>query len=145
MDTPSPSTSDLARRLLAASQTASDAHVPEPMRVVETLRISLTKFAGADGFASLLRRALVLASADVHSLQSVKVGADGRLEGFEKLAADPATGGGGAVGGEAAVAITAHLLGLLVTFIGESLTLRLLREAWADASLDESHPRIEAD
>ena len=40
-------------------------------------------------------------------------------------------------GGEAAVAITAHLLGLLVTFIGEPLTLRLVREAWPDASLDE--------
>ena len=40
-------------------------------------------------------------------------------------------------GAEAAVAITAHLLGLLVTFIGEPLTLRLVREAWPDASLDE--------
>ncbi len=40
-------------------------------------------------------------------------------------------------GVEAAVAITAHLLGLLVTFIGEPLTLRLVREAWPDASLDE--------
>ena len=125
---------DLARRLLAASQTASDPHVHEAVVVIEKLRISLTKFAGAEGFASLLRRALVLASAEVPSLQSVKVGADGRLEGFEQLAADTGTG---AAGGEAAVAITAHLLGLLVTFIGEPLTLRLVREAWPDTSLDE--------
>ena len=41
------------------------------------------------------------------------------------------------VGADAAVAIIAHLLGLLVTFIGEPLTLRLVGEAWPDALLDE--------
>lgn len=30
----------------------------------------------------------------------------------------------------------AELLGLLVSFIGESLTLTLVREAWPDASMD---------
>jgi hypothetical protein len=131
MDTPSSSMRDLARRLLAASQSASGPHVHEAVAVSERLRISLAKFAGDAGFASLLRRALVLASGDVPSLQSVKIGADGRLEGFEQLAADTGTG---ALGGEAAVAITAHLLGLLVVFIGESLTLRLLRASWPDTS-----------
>ena len=120
---------DLARRLLAASQIASGPRVHEAVLVSERLRISLARFAGAAGFASLLRRALVLACGDVPSLQSVKIGADGRLEGFEQL--DTPTG---ALEGEAAVAITAHLLGLLVTFIGESFTLRLLRESWPDTS-----------
>lgn len=133
---------DLVRRLRAVSQTASDPHAHEAAVVIEKLRISLTRFAGADGFASLLRRALMLASADVPSLQSVKVGADGRLEGIEQLAAETGTGAARA-GGEAAVA--AHLLELLVTFIGEPLTLRLAREAWADTSLDEYNSRIEAD
>ena len=133
---------DLVRRLRAVSQTASDPHVHEAAVVIEKLRISLTRFAGADGFASLLRRALMLASADVPSLQSVKVGADGRLEGIEQLAAETGTGAARA-GGEAAVA--AHLLELLVTFIGEPLTLRLAREAWADTSLDEYNSRSEAD
>ena len=132
MDTPSSSMRGLAGRLLAASKTASGPHVHESALVIEKLRISLTKFAGADGFASLLRRALVLASADVPSLQSVKIGADGRLEGFEQIVADRGTG---AAGGEAAVAITAHLLDLLVTFIGEPLTLTLVRAAWPDTSL----------
>ena len=123
---------DLARRLLAASQTAGDPHVHEAVVVIEKLRIILTKFAGAEGFASLLRRALLLATADVPALQSVKIGADGRLEGFEQIVADKGTG---AAGGEAAVAITAHLLDLLVTFIGEPLTLTLVRAAWPDTSL----------
>ena len=131
---------DLARRLLAASQSASDPQVHEAVLVSDKLRISLTRFAGADGFTSLLRRALALARAEVPSLQSVKVGADGRLEGFELLAAQT-----GMDVAAAAAAITAHLLGLLVTFIGEPLTLALVREAWPDISLTESHSTTEID
>jgi hypothetical protein len=132
MDKPSSSMRDLARRLLAASQTAAEPHVHEAVVVIEKLRIILTKFAGAEGFASLLRRALLLASADVAALQNVKICADGRLEGFEQIVADKGTG---AAEGEAAVAITSHLLDLLVTFIGEPLTLTLVRAAWPDTSL----------
>ena len=128
---------DLARRLLAreaASQSAIGTHVNEAVRVCEKLQISLTRFAGSDGFKSLLRRALALARADVPSLQSVKLKPEGSLEGCEVLAVDATNGGP-----EAAVAITAHLLGLLVTFIGKPSTLRLLREAWPDTSLNEQH------
>jgi hypothetical protein len=102
------------------------------VRVFEKLRISLARFAGPDGFASLLRRALVLARAEVPALQSVEAKADGSIEGFERVAAQ--VGDGGA---DAAVAIIAHLLGLLVTFVGESLTLRLVRDAWPDAPLSK--------
>jgi hypothetical protein len=42
-------------------------------------------------------------------------------------------------GTEAALTITAHLLGLLFIFVGESLTLRLVRDAWRDASLTFFH------
>lgn len=135
MNTPSVSMQNLARRLLdaeAATQSATDARVPEAVRVFETLRISLTRFAGADGFSSLLRRALALTRAEVPALQTVKVTTDGRLEGLAEVVADASNGGA-----DAAVAITAHLLGLLMTFIGEPLTLRLVSEAWPDALLDE--------
>lgn len=136
METPSSLMRELSRRLLAAGQIVSDNYVHEAAVVSEKLRVPLTRFAGAEGFASLLRRALVLASAEVPSLQSLKVGAEGRLEGFEQLAADP---GAAAAGSEAALAITSHLLQLLGTFIGEPLTLRLVREAWPDTPLDENH------
>lgn len=131
MNTPSASIRAWAERLLtmeAAIQSASDAHAHEAVRVCEKLRISLTRFAGADGFTALLRRALALARAEVPLLQTVEVKADCRLEELEDLLA-----GGGKAGTEAATAIIAHLLGLLVTFIGEPLTLRLTREAWPDA------------
>lgn len=142
MDTPSSLMRELSQRLLAASHTAADSHVHEAAVISEKLRIPLTRFAGAEGFASLLRRALVLASAEVPTLQSIKVGADGHLEGFEQLATDTGTASGGS---EAALAIIAHLLELLGTFIGEPLTLRLIREAWPDPSLDEYIQQIEVD
>jgi hypothetical protein len=135
MDIASPSTRDLARRLLAveaASKSASDVQVHEAVRVCEKLRVSLTRFAGADGFTSLLRRALALARADFPSLQTATLKTDGCLEGLDVLAADRANGGP-----DAGVAIIVHLLGLLVTFIGEPLTVRLVREAWPEASLAE--------
>jgi len=119
---------DLARRLLALSQTATGSRGQEAVLVNEKLRTSLIQFAGADGFAALLRRALALASAEAPALRSATVNADGRLEGLEQLASHE-----GSVARAAAVAITAHLLGLLVTFIGEPLTLRLVREAWPES------------
>ena len=126
---------DLARRLIAveaASENVTDAHVHETVRVCDKLRISLTRFAGSDGFSSLLGRALALARAEVPSLQTVKIKPDCSLEGIGVLVGDTTN-----AEPEAAVAITAHLLGLLETFIGRALTLRLVREAWPNASLDE--------
>ncbi len=133
---------DLAQRLLtveAASQSVSTLHTHEAVRVCEKLRISLTRFAGADGFLSLIRRALALARAEVPALQSVQVMADGRLEGLDEIAAEARHVDSRLYGKvEGALAITTHLLELLVTFIGKPLTLRLLREAWPDAVFDDN-------
>jgi hypothetical protein len=116
----------------AASQSATGADAHEAVRVCDKLRISLTRFAGSDGFTSLLGRALALARADVPSLQTVKLKPDCSVEELGMLAVDATNGGP-----EAAVAIITHLLGLLETFIGKPLTLRLVREAWPDVSLDK--------
>ena len=102
------------------------------MRVCAKLGTSLTQFAGPEGFESLVRRALALARADYPELESVTLKPGGSLEGLEAVAADTRNGGP-----KAAAGMIAHLLGLLVTFIGEALTLRLVREAWPDASWDE--------
>jgi hypothetical protein len=37
---------------------------------------------------------------------------------------------------EASLVLTVHLLNLLVTFIGESLTLHLVRDAWPNVAID---------
>ena len=131
MVTPSPSVRTLAESLLAAeaANNGVDPKVHEAVRVIEKLRISLTRFAGPEGFASLLRRALALAGAEVPSVRTLTIKPGGSLEGLQELAADAPHGGR-----DAAVVITAHLLALLVTFVGEPLTLRLVREAWPGTS-----------
>ena len=59
--------------------------------------------------------------------QNVQVRDDGSLSGFDEIESSPDTT-------EAAGAILiAHLLELLITFIGESLTLNLVKDAWPDA------------
>lgn len=133
MDTPSPSARDWARRLLAAEaadQAVSGALGGAALRVCEKLRTALGKLAGPEGTAALLRRALALARLEVPALETVNVTTDGRLQGLEKVA-------DGHHGDEAAGEIVAHLLHLLDTFIGRSLTLRLVRNAWPDATFED--------
>ena len=98
------------------------------VRVCEKLQVSLTPFIGADGFRALLQRSLALARVDVPFLQAAAITAQGHLDGLEGLGADPETDI------EAATAITAHLLGLLVTFIGEPLTFNLVYDSLSDAA-----------
>lgn len=141
MDTLSPSMRDLAQKLLAASLADSDPRVHVAVRMCEMLGASVRTLAGVDGFAALMGRALALAGEEVPSLQNIKIRADGCPEGFERTDTTDSV----AEGRRAAVALTAHLLGLLVTFIGEPLTLRLVREAWPDVSLDDWHSRTEVD
>lgn len=136
----SPSTRALAQQLLSATQAAAGPRAGGAVLVSDRLRTSLVRFAGTDGFASLLRRALVLATQDVPSLECFKVGADGHLERAARGAAEEPTA---AQENEGAVAITAHLLELLITFIGQPITLRLVHEAWPDVPLDQWRSRNE--
>src|SRR5688572_2366080 len=132
MDTLSPSIRALARRLLAETQPAGEPSLPDFAIVSEKLRNELTRFAGVSGFSSLLQRAVTLARAEVAALNHVRVTEDGHLEGLEQFAALPIT-----VRQDAATAVTAHVLGLLVVFIGETLTQRLVRQLWPGTSAGE--------
>lgn len=130
MSTASPGTRDLARRLLALEAARDEPPVAgggEAVRVCETLRVPLARLAGVAGFRSLLSRAVAVAKAEVPALDAVRVGPDGSLEGFD--------GVGRAEHAAAGVAVVSQLLGLLVTFIGEPLTLRLVRDAWPNTSV----------
>ena len=136
MNVTSPAVRDLARRLLAyetARAPAPDGRPDAAVRVLEELRARLAKLMGVVGFSSLLSRSLALAKAEDSSLESVQVRLDGTLEGFGPAGQGEASEAGGSRG----VVLVAHLLGLLVTFIGAPLTLRLLRDAWPEASIDQ--------
>ena len=100
-------------------------------RVCDKLRRPLTALAGVAGFRSLLARALTLAKQESPVLSSLEVKPDGSLQGLNGEAA------------QAGAVLIAHLLGLMITFIGESITLRLLHDVWLD--LPDSEVKFERD
>lgn len=123
---------NLARRLLAYEADAgktSELAESATVRVYEKLRWRLCALAGVAGFWSLASRALALARAEAPNLGAVQITADGSLQGLDELDRKPARD-------EGAILI-AQLLGLLFTFIGGALTLRLVQDAWPDAALDD--------
>ena len=120
-----------AQRLLAleaVAGTAADAQAPPAFRVCDTLRRPLSRLAGVAGFRSLLSRALALANDEVRWLKAVHVTADGSLEGLGEIEGQLSQ----AEIAQGELLLTAHLLGLLVTFIGPALTVRLVQEAWPE-------------
>ena len=139
-------TRDLARRLLSyeagAGKTSNSMDVAI-LHVYGKLRESLCIFAGTAGFQSLATRALVLARADAPSLGALRVSGDGSLEGLEEF--EPPNGMDkidkeGAANLRAVdggVTLIARLLGLLQTFLGEALTLSLLRNVWPAEAFDD--------
>lgn len=133
--TPQRSIRDLSRRLIASCQTSANPPKGEALDVFEPLRVSMTLFAGAEGYSALLRRALALSREEAPLLKNVTLESDGRLKGLEEIATEA-----GNPGDEAIVAVLAHLITLLDTFIGSPLTLKLVREAWPGTYPDELFP-----
>jgi hypothetical protein len=101
--------------------------------VTDKLRPHLATLVGRGGVRGLIVRALTLATAEVSWLHAVRVNADGDLEGLEPLGESLAPG----EFLEGRVVLLAQLLGLLVTFIGPSLTSRLVGEIWPKLTLKE--------
>ena len=127
---------DFAERLIAyetRGNKSSETKAPAAFLVSEKLRPHLAALLGNVGFRALLSRALALANTDIPWLRAVHVKADGSFEALDELGAqvDPDKIF------EGRVVLLAQLLGLLVTFIGELLTLRLVREVWPKLSLNE--------
>jgi hypothetical protein len=126
---------DLAERLVAYETKANKSSRTKTLAaflVGEKLRPDLAALMGNVGFRALLSRALALANAEVPWLRAVHVKADGSFEGLAELEAqvDPEEIF------EGGIVLLAQLLGLLVAFIGEDLTLRLVREVWSKLPLD---------
>lgn len=129
----------LAQQLIAEERrvgNGSDQGSRAAFRVCEKLRRPLTTFAGAAGFRSLLSRALVLAKAEAPLLAGVHLNPDGSFEYSVEVEAQLATAEAVAAG----TAVVTQLLGLLVTFIGETLTLRLVQDVWPKAAIKVSKP-----
>jgi hypothetical protein len=132
---------DLAERLIVyeSEHLKSCAAITADFSATEKLRPFLETFMGNAGFRALLMRALALAGEEVPWLREVQVNSTGSLEVphelSEKMAAKAVREGG--------VMLLAQLLGLMVAFIGEKLTLQLMRDVWPTLKLNDLNTRKE--
>jgi hypothetical protein len=113
---------DLAQQLLSREASARNAAEQNNMALglLEALRRRLSELTGANGFHALMSRALTLARVQAADLSAVELRPDGSLNGLGEICGrDPAAG----------IELIAQLLGLLVIFVGESLTLRIVLDA----------------
>src|ERR1035438_5614166 len=120
-------THDLVRRLVAseADAAAISLHTePAVVRVYERLCRRLCAPVGVDGFQALASRALALAKSESPRLSAVQFTANGGLRGLGEVESQTNTD----EDGEAGIILIAQLLGLFLTFLGESTTLRLIED-----------------
>ena len=117
----------------ARGNKSSEAKPSATLPVLDKLRPHLATLVGNAGYRALLSRALALAGAEVSWLRGLHVKADGAFEGLGELHAKLAPEE--FIKGRSV--LLAQLLGLLVAFIGENLTLQLVREIWPKVPLDD--------
>jgi len=133
-----PEMRDLAQRLLTYEADGGDTSEPAgsaTLSVYGKLRQRLVELAGTAGFQALASRALALAKSEDPSLGSVRVTADGNLEGMS--ATEPPTDVEKDQVHEGGIVLISRLLGLLLISLGEALTMNLIRDVWPDAALDD--------
>lgn len=138
---------DLAHRLLTYEARAgkpSELMESTTLRVYEKLRHGLGEFAGVDGFHSLASRALALARTEAPSLSRARISQDGAIHGlgqgldeFERQIDHDKDRAAEIPAGEGGIILISRLLDLLLMFLGEALTLRLLLVTWPGAALDD--------
>ena len=136
MSRASPQHRDFAKRLVAyeaRGNKSPEAETPTAVfSVIDKLRPQLAALMGTVGFRALASRALALANEEVPWLRAVHVKADGSFEGLHELAKQVTPD----KIFEGKIVLLAQLFGLLAAFIGEDLTLQLVREVWPKLPLN---------
>jgi len=129
---------DLARRAL--SDTSGGQR--EPAALVEAvdlayarLRDRLADLIGVLGYNALVARAGRLAQAESPGLTRVTAAAQAEDGLLSLRAFTLASSGDPVAAAEGLAALLAHIIELLIVFIGEDLAVRLVREAWPDLGL----------
>ena len=111
----------------------SDAKVPAGCRAIDKLRPHLATLVGNVGCNALIQRARALGSKDVPWMAAISPSMQTSLDEFNEIGSQLKSD----EFGEGCLFLLSHLLGLLATFIGQAITLRLVREVWPELSLDD--------
>lgn len=142
MASASPIIHELAQQLISLEKSRLDvpkSDLDAAIKVCERLSKPFSRLAGPAGYASFLSRSLALAKLELPGIGKLGIGKDGSLircnppSQQQSDVEDTATG----------LVLIRTLLGLLVTFIGEPLTLTVLLDAWPDESFDLSNVKAE--
>jgi hypothetical protein len=132
-----PTLQKLAQRLIEHEATKTG-NPDEPVKAIESccqrLHDRLDRLIGAGGFRALLNRALYLAKKKYAWLEGVGIEDDPGCE-FKDLR-EAVKGKKPVTVNEACTLILANVIWLLVTFIGEDITIGLIQEAWPDVTID---------
>jgi hypothetical protein len=134
MTRPSAGQLDRAKRLLASEagpSDGSDETAPVAARVYEKLDAQLAPLLGRAGVRALFARSAKMAETELASFADATDDAAKLIARLQSL--EPA------VASEAAVALFGTFLELVTTFIGERLTVQVLRRAWP--AIEETAPR----
>jgi hypothetical protein len=115
-----PTSQELTKRVMAFEAGETPTDTSAGFRACDKLRRPLSTLLGTLGYKALIIRALTLARRESAQLESVRVKEDGSLDKM-----DPTSTVASAV-------LTEHLIGLLLSFVGEAVTLRLLHDVWPD-------------
>lgn len=121
---------EIAEQLIlyeATAQAGSQLAASAAHRVLEAIRQPLYTLVGVQGYQVLMARALTLAKNKAPILSAVSIRPDGSLLGFSDLTAQEAS--------EAGIVLTAQLLQLLATFVGNDLTLHIFMGVWPDLTI----------
>jgi hypothetical protein len=127
---------NIAKRLMAHEANEEETSAtknPAIFPVFEKLSPHLATLMGTAGFRGLLVRSITLTGEEIRWVRALHVASNGSLTGFEELPAQLAP----KLFFEGKTVLLAQLLGLLVVFMGEDLTLRLLGRVWPKLPLGD--------
>ena len=144
MTTP-PEMRNLAYRLLAFEAAVNETSEPvesATLRVYEKLRLSICALAGVAAFQSIAYRALTQAKSGAPGLWAAQITTDGSLQGLGEFDPqpdefEPQLGSGKEQVADGGIILIDHILDLLLIFLGEAITINLLRNAWPGTSFDD--------
>ncbi len=125
---------EFAERLITYEARGKPSAITNPaaFEVCDKLRPHLATLMGTAGFRALLSRALTVAGGQIPWLRGLQVRTDGTLDGLGALHAQLAP----EEIHEGRIVLLAQLLGLLVAFIGNDLTINLVHDVWPQLPLD---------
>jgi hypothetical protein len=113
-----PTSEELVERLIACERDELGVESMPAFRICEKLRDPLSTLVGSLGYRALITRALTLAQRESNLLVSVRVKDDGALEYPNSEAFSTAS------------VLPTQLIALLLSFVGEAVTLRLVHDVW---------------